>query len=162
MNRIFPATKVYTTNRAQNPRTGQLDPGVTEYKGFCIQDDHEALISASLGERFGFWTHGFLANLTKDEPVWAAVFFTDTIKDSDAAMDARGELRSQLRFAPYGPAELGMSNPPLGALEVKSKYALKLAAERHPAFAAAWSVLEACSEHTNWVAMVEVQPGNSG
>ena len=61
-------------------------------------------------------------NLTKDPAAWAAVFFTDIIKQSDELLEARGELRNEIGFAAYGAAELGMSNPPLGAMVVKSPY----------------------------------------
>ncbi len=84
------------------------------------------------------------------------VFFTEVIKDSDVAMSCRGELGQQLRFSPYGRVEAGMANPPLGALAVKTREALRLASNRHPVFASAWKALKPCSEHANWVAVVEV------
>jgi hypothetical protein len=48
------------------------------------------------------------------------VLFTDIIKQSDELLRARGELRNEIGFAAYGSTEPGMSNPPLGAMVVKS------------------------------------------
>jgi len=95
-------------------------------------------------------------NLTKDPAVWAAVFFTDIIKQSDEVLEARGELRNEIGFAAYGAAEPGMSNPPLGAMVVKSPTALKAAASRHEVFRKAWDALQSCAPDKNWVAVVDL------
>jgi hypothetical protein len=95
-------------------------------------------------------------NLTKDPAAWAAVFFTDIIKHSDEVLRARGDLGTEIAFAAYGKAELGMSNPPLGAMVVKSPAALEAAASRHDVFAKAWGALQSCAPDRNWVAVVDL------
>ena len=99
--------------------------------------------------------HFFLMNLTL-QPVWAAVLFTEIIKDSDQILNARAELRDLIQFAAYGDFKRGMPNPPLGAMTVKSAEALKLASARHPVFKKAWDALQSCAPDRSWVAVVEL------
>jgi hypothetical protein len=120
-----------------------------------IGSEAEAYIIEALDERFGV-SPFFLINLTRDPATWAAVLFTDIINDSDEVLRARGDLRGEIGFAAYGPAELGMPNPPLGAMSVKSATALKMASSRHEVFAKAWAALKECAPDRNWIALVEL------
>lgn len=155
MTRVFPAWRIGVSERGVDPRTGRM----TEWKdaggNLEVGPEAESYIEERLGERFGV-SPFFLMNLTKDPASWAAVFFTDIIKNSDEVLKARAELGGDLAFAAYGKAEPGMSNPPLGAMVVKSRAALEEAASRHEVFAKAWSALKSCPVHENWVAVVDL------
>ncbi|MGB6950165.1 MAG: hypothetical protein WBD84_13365, partial [Methyloceanibacter sp.] len=143
------------SQRGQNPETGQMTGWKNTDGSLEVEQDAEDFIEETLGERFGVGPF-FLMNLTNDPAAWAAVFFTDIIKQSDEVLEARGELRNEIGFAAYGAAEPGMSNPPLGAMVVKSPTALKAAASRHEVFRKAWDALQSCAPDKNWVAVVDL------
>ncbi len=98
----------------------------------------------------------FLMNLTRDSEVWAAVFFSDIIKDSDGLLSSRADLREDIRFAAYGETQPGMKNPPLGAMAVRSAEALCAASTRHEVFRKAWDALRSCAPDMKWVAIVDL------
>lgn len=155
MTKVFPAWRVETSDRRVDPKTGQMTEWKNTGGNFEVQQDAEDYIEERLGQRFGV-SPFFLMNLTKDPASWAAVLFTDIIKQSDEVLRARSELSDQIAFAAYGAVEPGMSNPPLGAMVVKSPAALKAAASRHEVFRKAWNALQACAPDKNWVAVVDL------
>jgi hypothetical protein len=122
MTKVFPAWRLETSERRYDPESGQM----TAWKGsggsFEVGLATENYISAALGERFGISPSFFLMNLTNDPATWAAVFFTDIVKQSDELLKARAELRDEIGFAAYGAAEPGMNNPPLGAMVSKERF----------------------------------------
>ena len=71
-------------------------------------------------------------------------------------LTARSELREEIRFAAYGTAELGMTNPPLGAMAVRSASALHAASSRHEVFRKAWDALRSSAPEGKWVAVVDL------
>ena len=149
MTKVFPAYRIEIAER--RPQTDWKGKG-----GYLeVTQDAEDYIDAVVGQRFGVSAF-FLMNLTKDPATWAAVFFTDIIKQSDDVLKARGDLGDQIRFAVYGAAQPGMSNPLLGAMVVKSPAALKTAATRHEVFSKAWNALQSCAPDKNWVAIVDL------
>ena len=119
VTRVFEAWRVEDTVRSQEAATGRMTDWKTEATYLVVQQDAEDHIDEILGEEFDIFPFSFLCNLTRDPEVWAAVFFSDIIQDSDEVLRVRNELRDDLRFAAYGPAEPGMSNPPLGAMAVR-------------------------------------------
>jgi hypothetical protein len=122
---------------------------------FMVTPETEEYIQERLGEQFGV-SPFLLMNLTNDRGTWAAVFFSRIIEKSDEVLKARGELRDEIGFAAYGKVEPGMSNPPIGAMAVKSAKALETASKRHDVFAKAWDALRSCSPDENWVALVDL------
>ena len=160
MNRVFPAFK-YRRHREGIPSERPPPPELASDTYLYVLDEAEDFIRHQIGQRFRFSPFFFLANLTSRVDCWAAVFFTEIIKNSDEVLAVRAELRPDLGFAAYGDAETGMSNPPIGAMDVRSKASLKKAADRHPVYRAAWDTLAACSEDTNWVAVVDLRNRSS-
>jgi hypothetical protein len=155
MHWVFPASRIQTMERGFDP----AKPGLTEFKDagsfLAVEQDAEELIESKLGERFGVSTF-FLMNLTRDPQAWAAVFFTGIVEDSDQLLASRAELADDLRFAAYGAAFPGMTNPPLGAMVIRSASSLSKASKRHPVFERTWEVLKPCSPEKNWVAVIDL------
>ena len=154
MTRVFPATRLETWERRYDPETGGMTESESAGGFFVIDQDAEEFIESTLGERFGIGSF-FLMNLTREPETWAAVFFSEIIRDSDALLEARAELRPELGFAVYGDSQPGMKNPPLGAMVVTSADALRAASTRHEVFRKAWEALKLCSPDRKWVAVVD-------
>lgn len=154
MAMVFPAWRVSESERRIDPETGRL---MENNRGgfFVVEPEAEEYIETTLGKQFGV-TPFFLMNLTKDPRTWAAVFFTEIIKDSDEVLTARAELRSEIGFAAYGDAKVGMNNPPLGAMAVMSAAALQQASSRHEVFKQAWDALQSCEAGRKWVAVIDL------
>jgi hypothetical protein len=155
MTRIFPARRVETSERRFDPQTRQMTGWTTADGHFHIEQEAEDFIDETLGRRFGL-SPFFLMNLTRDPAAWAAVFFSEIIMDSDLLLSARAELREDIRFAAYGDAQIGMKNPPLGAMVVRSAEVLSLASTRHEVFRKAWDALRSCEPDRKWVAVVDL------
>ena len=92
-------------------------------------------------------------DVTRDPDVWAVVFFTDAIENSEEVLSSRAELRDEIKFAAYGPDEGGDTIPPLGAMVIKNAKALGEASSRHKVFMEAWEALRECSPGGRWVAI---------
>jgi len=144
-----------TWEQRSDPETGGMIEPESAGGFFAIGQDAEEFIESTVGERFGLSSF-FLMNLTREPDTWAAVFFSEIIRDSDALLEARGELRPELGFAVYGDSQPGMKNPPLGAMVVKSAEALRVASTRHEVFRKAWEALKLCSPDRKWVAVVDL------
>ncbi len=155
MTRIFPARRVEWSKRRFDPQTRQMTGWTTSDGHFHIEQEAEDFIDETLGRRFSLGPF-FLMNLTQDPKAWAGVFFSEIIKDSDLLLSARAELRDDIRFAAYGDAEVGMKNPPLGAMVVSSAEVLSLASTRHEVFRKAWEALRSCEPDRKWVAVVDL------
>ncbi len=130
MTKVFPAWSMRTATRRGDPATGQMIEEDARHS-LELEEDAQDYIHETLNERFGVNAF-YLMHLTR-EPAWAAVLFTGVIKNSDEILKARGELREEIKFGPYGEVQPGMSNPPIGAMIVKSKSVLHAASSRHDA-----------------------------
>ena len=155
MTRIFPALRVESRERGEDADTGSMTEWEDAGGCFYIEADAEEYISEKLEERFGVGPF-FLMNLTQDPQIWAAIFFTEIIKNSDEVLISRAELCDDIRFAAYGEAKPGMINPPLGAMTVRSASALHAASSRHEVFRKAWEALRSCAPEGKWVAVVDL------
>ncbi len=155
MTKVFEAYPVATSERRYDADAGQMTEWKKSGGGFEITIEAEDYIHNLLGARFAVGPF-FVSNLTSDPASWAAVLFTDIIKESGEVLKARAELRDEIAFAAYGKAEPGMSNPPLGAMVVKTPAALETASSRHEVFRKAWTALQSCSPHKYWVAVVDI------
>jgi hypothetical protein len=149
MTRVFPAWRIEESVREKDTATGGITDWKARGRGWLeIDQDATDYIERTLGERFGVDVF-FLMNLTARPETWAAVLFTEIIKDADEVLKARAELRDQIRFATYGDAKPGMLNPPLGAMTTNGAEALKLASTRHAVFKKTWDALQACAPDKN-------------
>ena len=111
MMKVFQAWRLGTAKRHHDPETDQMTAWETSRSSLVIEQTGEDYIDESLGERFGFSAFFFLNNLTVDPATWAAIFFTNIIENSDEVLEARAELRDEIRFAAYGTAEVACVIP---------------------------------------------------
>jgi hypothetical protein len=152
--RVFPAQRVEcSSTRGLDPSSGRMTERKNEGGYFVVEEAAADFIDEILGDHVRSSAF-YLMNLTEDPQAWAAVFFSDIIKNADEVLDARAELRDDIAFAAYGKAEVGIDNPALGAMVVKNPEALRVASSRHEIFQKAWDALQSCSPNRNWVAIV--------
>jgi hypothetical protein len=151
MTKVFPAWRLGIIERRYDPATGQMTEWTDTGSYFEVEEATHDYIIEKTGQR-----PPFLMSLTRDPGAWAAVFFTRTIERSDEVLRVRDELGAQIAFAAYDETELGMSNPPLGAMVVNRPADLAAASSRHEVFRTAWDALKSFAHDKQWVAVVDL------
>jgi hypothetical protein len=151
MTKVFPAWRLHESQRDVDPRSGQK----TEWRPTGSFLEVEEATHDYIREKTGRGPF-FLMNLTQDPRAWAAVYFTKIIEQSDEVLKVRDELGVEIAFAPYGTAQLGMSNPPLGAMVIIRPEDLAAASSHHEVFRKAWGALKPCTRDKQWVAVVDL------
>lgn len=153
---VFQAWRIDMHVRHYDPQRKKITKKQEKAGSLALDDSDESLLIEQLLEYGVEIGPFFLMNLTNNPGTWAAVFFSKIIPNSDEVLEIRGEFRSQIGFAAYGPAEVGMQNPPIGAMVIRSASALQALSSRHEVYRRAWEALKDKSPDLNWVAVVEI------